>query len=92
MDQLPAKFLCSRKSRHQIGLDKAKRAMVNEVDIMNFIKSRRYFHMALRYLLPRQVREELKQLSHYVVIDPDGEEEGSTLQRMSTNHVKLNVS
>ena len=45
--------------------------MVEEEDIITFIKSRRYFHMALRYLLPRKVREELKQLSHYVVIDPD---------------------
>ena len=75
-----------------MGLDQARRAMVDEVDIITFIKSRRYFHMALRYLLPRQVRQELKQLSHYVVIDPDGEEEGPALQRMSTNNVKLNVS
>ena len=48
------------------------------------IKSRRYFHMALRYLLPKQVRLDLKRLSHFVVIDPDIVLKEKQLLRMTT--------
>ena len=75
IDAIPQKLVCCRKSRHQKGLDKARQALEKEVDIFTMIKSRRYFHMALRYLLPKQVRLDLKRVSHYVVIDPDEVEE-----------------
>ena len=45
--------------------------MAKEIEIMTLIKSRRYFHMAFRYLIPKQVRIDLKRMSHYIVIDPD---------------------
>ena len=85
IDSLPEKCVCCRKSRHQKGLDKAREALAKEVDIIKMIKSRRYFHMAFRYLLPKEVRLDLKRFSHYVVIDPDQEEvEQQKLMRMST--------
>ena len=62
------------------------------MDILKIIKSRRYFHMALRYLLPKQVRLDLKRLSHYVVIDPDEVKADQQLLRMSTIKVKQSIN
>ena len=60
VDALPQRMVCCRKTRHQLGLEKAIQALAKEGDILTLIKSRRYFHMALRYLLPKQVRLDLK--------------------------------
>ena len=49
--------------------------MNQEIDIIEMIKSRRYFKLALRELLPSKVRMDLKQRSRYLLIDPDKEQE-----------------
>ena len=75
MDRLPKKCLtrcCKKKqSKHDRGLVKAREALEKEVEIFTMIKSRRYFHLALRYLLPKQVRLDLKKASQFIVINPD---------------------
>ena len=48
--------------------------------------------MALRYLLPKQVRVDLKRLSHYVIIDPDEVKTDQQLLRMSTVKVKQSIN
>ena len=45
--------------------------MNKEIDIIEMVKSRRYFKMALRYLLPAKVRMDLKERSRYISVDPD---------------------
>ena len=56
------------------------------------IKSRRYTHMALRFLLPKQVRLDLKKISHHVVVNPDEVMEEQQLLRMSTVKIHASVS
>ena len=46
--------------------------------------------MALRFLLPKQVRLDLKKISHHVVINPDEVLEEQQLRRMTT--VKIHAS
>ena len=52
----------------------ARAALAHEVDIIEIIKSRRFFHMAFRHLLSRKERMRLKELSRYYTIDPDVDE------------------
>ena len=66
--------------------------MAKEVDIFKMIKSRRYTHMALRFLLPKQVRLDLKKISHHVVVNPDEVVEEQQLLRMSTVRIHASVS
>ena len=56
--------------------------MAKEVDIFKMIKSRRYTLMALRFLLPKQVRLDLKKSSHQVVVNLDEAVEEKQLLRM----------
>lgn len=48
-----------RKSRRARMIDRARKQLEKEVNIIDIIKSRRYFVMALRQLLPQKKREEL---------------------------------
>ena len=45
--------------------------MDKEIDIIEMIKSRRFFKLAFRELLPAAKRMELKEKSRYLMIDPD---------------------
>ena len=46
--------------------------MDREIDIIELIKSRRYFKMAIKHLLPSsKMRMKLKERSRYIKIDPD---------------------
>lgn len=49
----------------------AREALEKEINIISLIKSRRYFHMALRCLLSQEQRLNLKDISQFVVVDPD---------------------
>ena len=45
-------------------MEKAREALEQEADIIKLIKSRRFVHMALKYLLDPAIRIELKSRSH----------------------------
>ena len=49
--------------------------MDKEIDIIEMIKSRRFFKLALRELLPAKKRMELKEKSRYIMVDPDNDSE-----------------
>ena len=60
MDCCPARCVCCKKSRKELGIKNSIAAMNQEIDIIEMIKSRRYFKLALRELLPNKVRMDLK--------------------------------
>ena len=43
-----------------IGIEKARIQMSKEINIVEFVKNRRYIKMALRYLLNRDKRRKIK--------------------------------
>ena len=47
---------CWRKSRRQRGINKAREQMQQEINILEMVKSRRYFHIAMRKLLSKKDR------------------------------------
>ena len=49
--------------------------MDKEIDIIEMIKSRRFFKLAFRELLPAKKRMELKEKSRYIMVDPDNDSE-----------------
>ena len=49
--------------------------MDKEIDIIEMIKSRRFFKMAIRKLLSHKDRLDLKERSRYIMIDPDSDED-----------------
>ena len=51
MDTLPKRLVCCKKTRKQIGIQKAIEAMNFEIDIIEMIKKGRYVNMALKLLL-----------------------------------------
>ena len=48
--------------------------MEDEINIMEIVKSRRYFKNALRILLPREQRLSMREKSNYICIDPSDDE------------------
>ena len=49
--------------------------MDKEIDIIEIIKSRRFFKMAMRKLLSDKDRMDLKERSRYILIDPNSGED-----------------
>ena len=80
MDSLPQCLVCCKRNRDQEGLRMAIKELDEEIDIIEMIKSRRYFKMALRHLLPERLRMDLKQRSRYIMIDPEKEEKEANKQ------------
>ena len=83
IDCMPGKLTCCKRSRYERGLMKAERQMSHEINIINIIKSRRFFKTAFQFLLTTQKRIELKRLSRYSCIDPDEELEQSANPKQS---------
>ena len=57
--------------------------MDREIDIVEIIKSRRFFHLAIHKLLSYKDRLELKERSRYILIDPD-EQDAEEAKRIKT--------
>ena len=55
-----------------------------ETNIVKIVKSRRYFKAALKMLLSREKRKQLKEKSRYISIDPssDSDDNGSSKKNM----------
>lgn len=61
---------CCKDSRTQQGVKKAIEKMNKETNIIDIIKSRRFFEAAIRKLLSREQIDVLKERSRYITIDP----------------------
>ena len=60
MENLPKCLVCCKRNRRQQGIKNSIEAMNQEIDIIELIKTVRYVKMALRHLLPGDVRMDLK--------------------------------
>ena len=62
---------CLRPDRLERGFEKARGQLLEEINIIEIIKSRRFFQKALKVLLTKKKRLELKERSRYISINPD---------------------
>lgn len=83
-DTLPS-WICFCKSckpdRLERGFEKARERMQRETNIIEIVKSRRYFNAALRFLLTKKQRMRIKERGRYTVINPDGGGERVRVQK-----------
>ena len=49
----------------------ARDRLEKEMNIIELIKSQRYFARALKSLIPREKRLQLREQTRYLVVDPD---------------------
>ena len=73
IDSLPKRMICCKKTRRQIGLEQARASLDKEIDIIDMIKSRRFFYMAFQRLLSASEIKQLEERSLYKTIDPNRE-------------------
>ena len=59
--------------------------MEKEIDIIELIKSRRFFKLALKHLLTKEMRMQLKERSRYLLIDPEKETTSTSIERSNSN-------
>ena len=59
------------KSRRERALQRARERLDREINIIEIVKSWRYFERAIRYLLPQKKRLTIKGRSRYFQIDPE---------------------
>lgn len=62
---------CLKPDRLERGFEKARSQLLQEINIIEIIKSRRFFKKALKVLLSKKKRYELKERSRYISINPD---------------------
>lgn len=77
-DSCPS-WLCFCKSckpdRQELGFIKGRERLQRETNIIEIIKSRRYFNATLRFLLTKNQRMRLKKRGRYTAINPDVSED-----------------
>jgi hypothetical protein len=61
-------FGCCRKNPRARMLDKARQTLEQEVNIVDMVRSMRYFKMSLRHLISQKKRDELEENSRYIYI------------------------
>ena len=73
-ETLPS-WVCFCKSckpdRLERGFQEARERMQSETNILEIVKSRRYFNAALRFLLTKKQRLKIKERGRYTVFNPD---------------------
>ena len=55
-------------------MEMARNKLNKEINIIEIVKSWRYYERALHYLLPEKKRLDLKEKSRYIAINPDPEQ------------------
>lgn len=79
MNMLPKKLKCccreNKMSRNQRALHKARDALQSEMNVLSLIQRLRYFDLSIEDLLDKTRRDELKEKSTFVYINPDQEGE-----------------
>ena len=71
MSWIPKRCIFCKKSRHEIAMSMAREKLCREINIIEIVKSWRYFENAFNYLIPEKKRLSLKEYSRYLSIDPD---------------------
>ena len=61
--------------------------MDEEINIVEIIKSLRYFNMALRLLLTKSQQSEIKEKSRFIIINPDKDIEKSQVKKKNKEAV-----
>ena len=85
---VPSCMLCCKLSRREKAFAKARDRLEKEMNIIELVKSRRYFAKALKTLLPKSKRIELREQTRYILVDPSAEEPEKMAQ-VDEKHVKL---
>lgn len=62
---------CCKKSRHLVAMEMAREKLDKEINIIEIVKSWRFFENAFKFLLPEAKRLDLKERSRYIAIQPD---------------------
>ena len=65
--------VCRRKGKHKL-VEKTRRRLEQEVNIIDIVKRQRYFLMALKHLLPQMKRQQLLEKSSYLYFYPSPDE------------------
>lgn len=78
-EKLPCLERLCRKSRTQRGIEKARRKLTKEINIVDIVKFQRYYAMAMEYLLETKVRKEFRRRSKFIEIDPSSSDEENKL-------------
>ena len=52
----------------------AREKLDKEINIIEMVKSWRYFEQAIKYLLPEKQRLDFKERARYIAVDPDPDE------------------
>ena len=74
-DKFPKCLVCCKKGRRKRGIQKARAALEKEIDVLELVKSMRFFRMAIKRLLSKDEISKLKERSQFFTIDPDDEGE-----------------
>ena len=75
MDTLPNWLKCCKETRQERAIKRAITKLDKEIDIIEMIKQRRFFKMAMRKLFSAKDRMDLKERSRYIMIDPDQQQQ-----------------
>lgn len=76
---------CNR-DRKLKAINKARRILERETEIVDLIQMRRFLRMALNNLLNKDERDEIKKRSHYVIVGPSDDE---NYDRMISRNLNL---
>ena len=68
---IPRKLACCAKKRKQVAMEKAREALMKEIEVIKLIRSRRFVHMALKHLLGPALRKDFKARSLFKEIRID---------------------
>lgn len=73
---LPKRFTrCCKRDRKSVALQMAREKLFKEINIVEIVKSWRYFDLAIKSLLDERQRIDFKEKSRYIAIDPDPADE-----------------
>ena len=76
MTWVPTRFVCCKMNRQEKAFDKAREKLEKELNVIELIKSRRYFAKALKMLVPPETRLRLREQTRYLLIDPESDDSG----------------
>ena len=89
-----SRFRHCKKNRRQRAIEKARNIFEQEANIVDIIRSRRFFYLALKHMLSDEKRHEFLQRSSFVKIDPsasgsDAVQDAGTLEKASEVKKKI---
>ncbi len=80
---IPRSEKCCKLNRREIAMKKARQKLEQEINIIEIVKSWRYFSRAIHHLLPEKKREHFKERSRYIAIDPDSDMDHKRTQNIA---------